>query len=127
VNVDMRLDGTPAAAARARAAIEGFAADMPERRLRDVRLLVSELVTNSVRHAGLRAGETIHLLASITGAVLRVEVHDPGSGFERRRTPAPDSGRAGGWGLVLVAELADRWGMDDAGAGTRIWFELSAA
>ena len=123
MTVDVHLDGTAAAPARARAVIDGFSGRVPEMRLRDVRLLVSELVTNAVRHAGLRGGDRIRLLASLSGAVLRVEVHDPGHGFEPRR-PEPDPSRSSGWGLYLVEEIADRWGMDGAGTGTRIWFEL---
>ena len=123
MTVDLRLSGTPDAAAMARHALDRFAAVVPERRMRDVRLLVSELVTNAVRHAGLREGDHIHLLARLRNGVLRVEVHDPGSGFELRE-PAPDPARASGWGLYLVDELSDRWGMEGAQPGTRIWFEL---
>jgi anti-sigma regulatory factor (Ser/Thr protein kinase) len=127
VTVDVELEGSPAAAARARQALDGLAGELPERRMRDVRLLVSELVTNAVRHAGLHAGDKIRLLAGVTGSVLRVEVHDPGRGFELR-APSPDPTRASGWGLYLVSELSDRWGMDGVpcAGGTRIWFELAA-
>jgi anti-sigma regulatory factor (Ser/Thr protein kinase) len=123
LTVDLELEGTPDAAAEARRALERFAGDVPERRLRDVRLLVSELVTNAVRHAGLGSGDTIRLLVRHHEAVLRVEVHDPGIGFEPR-APVPDPARASGWGLYLVEELSDRWGMDGSRGGTRIWFEL---
>jgi anti-sigma regulatory factor (Ser/Thr protein kinase) len=125
MTVELELEGTPRAAAEARHALDRLAGTVPERRLRDVRLLVSELVTNAVRHAGLRAEDRICLLVQLREAVLRVEVHDPGTGFELR--PAqPDPSRASGWGLYLVEELSDRWGME-AGAGrrgTRIWFEF---
>ena len=57
-------------------------------------------------------------------ASLRVEVHDPGSGFELEQAPT-DPLRASGWGLVLVAELADRWGVDQS-PRTRVWFEMDA-
>jgi anti-sigma regulatory factor (Ser/Thr protein kinase) len=125
VRVDVELQGTPAAAAQARQALDRLAGAMPDSRLRDLRLLVSELVTNSVRHAGLRADDRIRLLVQRRDAVLRVEVHDPGSGFELR-APAPDPTRTSGWGLYLVDELADRWGMEASAesAGTRVWFEL---
>jgi anti-sigma regulatory factor (Ser/Thr protein kinase) len=126
LTVDLELEGTPDAAAAARRALDGLMGQVPERRLRDVRLLVSELVTNAVRHAGLGAEDRIRLLVQLREAVLRVEVHDPGSGFELR-APEPDPARASGWGLYLVSELSDRWGMDGADAGTpgtRIWFEF---
>jgi anti-sigma regulatory factor (Ser/Thr protein kinase) len=127
VTVDLELEGTPDAAATARQALEDFSDRVPERRLRDVRLLVSELVTNSVRHAGLKAGDRIRLIVRMHEAVLRVEVDDPGTGFELR-PPQPDPARASGWGLYLVDELSDRWGMERGGhGGTRIWFELDAA
>jgi anti-sigma regulatory factor (Ser/Thr protein kinase) len=127
VTVDVELENNPEAAAAARRALDGLSGEVPERRLRDVRLLVSELVTNAVRHAGLSAGDTIGLIAGLHEAVLRVEVDDPGSGFELR-APKPDPARASGWGLYLVEQLADRWGMDRGGrGGTRIWFELDGA
>jgi anti-sigma regulatory factor (Ser/Thr protein kinase) len=127
VSVDLELEGTPEAAAAAREAVAHFSDRVPERRLRDVRLLVSELVTNAVRHAGLSASDRIRLIVRLHEAVLRVEVDDPGTGFELRR-PEPDPARASGWGLYLVDELSDRWGMDRGGrGGTRIWFELDAA
>jgi hypothetical protein len=58
--------------------------------------------------------------------MVRVEVDDPGSGFEPR-APEPDPTKASGWGLYLVDELADRWGVGPGSrGGTRIWFELDA-
>ena len=54
--------------------------------------------------------------------MLRVEVHDPGGGFVPS-APSPDPARPSGWGLYLVAELADRWGVD-SDERTRVWFEL---
>ena len=49
--------------------------------MRDVRLLVSELVTNAVRHANLDDGDVIGLVVELADDALRVEVHDPGGGF----------------------------------------------
>jgi anti-sigma regulatory factor (Ser/Thr protein kinase) len=84
-----------------------------------VLLLVSELVTNAVRHA---VGETLRLVVMIDDGALRVEVHDPGGGFEPQ-APELDPARPSGWGLFLVDELADRWGVD-ATPLTRVWFEM---
>jgi anti-sigma regulatory factor (Ser/Thr protein kinase) len=87
-----------------------------------VALLVSELVSNAVRHSDASPASAILLSvdASEPGA-LCVEVTDRGSGF----APAPRDpvGGAGGYGLYLVNAHARRWGVDDEG-GTRVWFEL---
>jgi anti-sigma regulatory factor (Ser/Thr protein kinase) len=88
----------------------------------DACLLVSELVTNSVQHAGQPAGAPVQIRAAATDGVLRVEVHDRGHGPVRRRAPGP---RQGGFGLHLVEQLAARWGTNQE-HGTRVWFELAA-
>jgi anti-sigma regulatory factor (Ser/Thr protein kinase) len=87
----------------------------------DVVLLVSELVTNSVRHAGQPAGAPVLIRAAAVDGVVRVEVHDSGHGPVRRRAP----GRHGGFGLHLVNELAARWGVS-YDQGTRVWFVVAA-
>ena len=126
VTIDLQLDNNPDAASLARRALDGLTDEVPERPLRDAQLLVSELVTNAVRHAGLRTGDRIRVRVELDDRNVHVEVHDPGMGFELR-APEPDPTRMSGWGLYLVDELADRWGMDDGGVGTRIWFELGRA
>jgi anti-sigma regulatory factor (Ser/Thr protein kinase) len=123
VTVDVELESSPEAAAVARLALEKLAGRVPASRLRDLRLLVSELVTNAVRHAGLVRGDRIRLVVEVGERAVRVEVHDPGHGFTPR-PPRPDPARTSGWGLYLVDELADRWGVDGAGQGSRVWFEL---
>ena len=88
-----------------------------------LRLLVSELVTNSVRHVtGSR--DPVELAVRIGARAIRVEVRDGGAGFEPGR-PEP-RGADGGFGLFLVERLASRWGVD-TGDGTRVWFELDLA
>jgi anti-sigma regulatory factor (Ser/Thr protein kinase) len=119
----LELAGHPDSVARARHALGELVDTLSERRLDDVRLLVSELVTNAIRHARTEPDATVRLLVETSDGRLRVEVHDHGAGFE----PAPrdpDPTRAGGWGLYLVEQLADRWGVD-AADGTRVWFELT--
>jgi anti-sigma regulatory factor (Ser/Thr protein kinase) len=122
VRVERRLAVAPEAAAEARHALAPLADELPDGRLRDVRLLVSELVTNAVRHANLDTDDVIGLVIELADHTLRVEVRDPGGGFEPS-TPSPDPARASGWGLYLVAELADRWGVD-SDHETLVWFEL---
>jgi anti-sigma regulatory factor (Ser/Thr protein kinase) len=122
VRLERELPVSPEAAASARHALDGLAAELPGGRLRDVRLLVSELVTNAVRHANLTDGDVIGLVVDLAEEALRVEVHDPGGGFVPS-APSPDPTRPSGWGLYLVAELADRWGVDSDDR-TLVWFEL---
>ena len=83
-------------------------------------LLVSELVSNSVRHA---AADSIGIRFEVNPQNVRVEVADPGPGFNPNGAPPTSGQPAGGWGLRLVDEMADRWGTlnDD---GFRVWFEL---
>ena len=95
---------------------------VPDRVLPDLQLLVSELVTNSVRHADLVPGQRIELRVAVAPGMVRVEVEDPGPGF----TPTPRrSGerRDDGWGLYLVEHIADRWGVVD-GPPSIVWFEM---
>jgi anti-sigma regulatory factor (Ser/Thr protein kinase) len=109
-------------AAAARHAIDDMSTQLPEDQIGDVRLLVSELVTNALRHGELAESDHIVLRVAVSEGAVRVEVSDPGKGFE----PSPsveDPTSADGWGLYLVATLSDRWGVE-RGADTRVWFEL---
>ena len=119
---EVELPRDPDSAAEARRALGEVADHLSPRRLEDARLLVSELVTNAIRHADLGDDDVI-LLVVVTGErALRIEVCDPGRGFEVTE-PQPDPTRPSGWGLYLVRELSDRWGVDRSGQ-TRVWFEL---
>lgn len=111
------------APAAAREVIDAILADrLTPASLAEVRLVVSELVTNAVRHGPSGRGP-IELTVSLGGDVARVEVADGGQGF---RPPGgdPEPGRQGGWGLVVVDRLAARWGVE-GGRFTRVWAELS--
>ncbi|MEZ0292417.1 MAG: ATP-binding protein [Solirubrobacteraceae bacterium] len=121
----VELAHDPDSPAAARRALGDLADHLPRRRLQDAELLVSELVTNAIRHAGLDDGDTITLSVEASDRALRIEVSDPGPGF----APAehyPDSDHPSGWGLYLVRELSDRWGVE-RNALTRVWFELDRA
>ena len=122
MRLERALAVSPEAAAEARHALDDLGAEMSNERIRDVQLLVSELVTNAVRHANLADGDVIGLVIELADDSLRVEVHDPGGGFVPS-APSPDPARPSGWGLYLVAELADRWGVDSDDS-TLVWFEL---
>lgn len=88
-----------------------------EPRYDDVVLVVSELVTNSVRHG---SSDGIDVKVSAGNGRIRVEVSDNGPGF------AADAPRGEGLGLAIVERLADRWGMSDERRKFTVWAELSA-
>ena len=87
-------------------------------------LLVSELVSNSVRHSGGREGEDLVLRVYLWADSCRLEVEDPGR--DRVIAPKPpDLFRGGGMGLNLVQTLSERWGVVRAAEGpTRVWAQL---
>ena len=93
----LRLPPDPAAAATARRALADLEEAVGPRVLEDLRLLVSELVTNSVRHAGASAGHPVEVEVSLWPQRVRVEVGDAGQGSPARRPPTrrdPHSGWA---------------------------------
>jgi anti-sigma regulatory factor (Ser/Thr protein kinase) len=122
MRLEVELSRDPDSAAEARRALGEVADHLSPRRLEDARLLVSELVTNAIRHAGLGDDDVILLVLVTAERALRIEVCDPGRGFEVSE-PEPDPTRPSGWGLYLVRELSDRWGVERS-AETRVWFEL---
>jgi anti-sigma regulatory factor (Ser/Thr protein kinase) len=122
VRFEVDLARDPDSAAEARRALGEVSDHLSPRRLEDARLLVSELVTNAIRHAGLDDDDLIKLVVVTGEQALRIEVCDPGRGFEPAE-PSLDPARRSGWGLYLVRELSDRWGVD-RNAQTRVWFEL---
>ncbi|MGV9313274.1 ATP-binding protein [Streptomyces sp. NPDC003691] len=87
-------------------------------------VVLSELVTNAVRHGGAPGRQIETRCVRTTTGGLRIEVHDTGDGSPAPARPGPDAG--GGRGLWLVAELADRWGVESrVGPGKYVWAELS--
>ncbi|POX49119.1 hypothetical protein C3489_25585 [Streptomyces sp. Ru71] len=87
-------------------------------------LLVSELVTNALRHATGPIGVRLVRPAGRDGrGVLLVEVSDPLPDMPRERTPHPDD--ESGRGLQLVASASRRWGTRPGDGGKTVWFELA--
>jgi anti-sigma regulatory factor (Ser/Thr protein kinase) len=89
----------------------------------DVELLVTELATNGVKHARTVDGNRITLDARVEPGHLRIEVRDGGNGFSHRRRDR-ELTEPGGWGLMLVEGLADRWGIEGE-PSTTVWFEMA--
>jgi anti-sigma regulatory factor (Ser/Thr protein kinase) len=110
------------AVSRARDAIASFDGRLEQKLRDDAQLLVSELVTNAVRHghAGNELDRVVMYFA-LSAERLRVEVCDGGPGFDPSELRVPSG--LGGKGIVFVEKLASRWGVsiDD---GTCVWFEL---
>jgi len=112
----------------ARHTVAGLAPFLDRGVAENAELLVSELVTNAVRHAGLPSEASIEFSVRASPEVLMVEVADTGQGFDRppnRLRTVAGSASASGWGLFLVDRIADRWGAVHMDGETRVWFELS--
>ena len=120
---EISLAPAPAAATTARTEVtERLAASLGKQVLEDARLLVTELITNALRHGALTPGDVVSVKASVDQGVVRLEVTDPGrDGDVEVREPGP---RGGGYGLFLVEQLAKRWGVDRR-EGTTVWCELA--
>jgi len=113
----------PSAPAAARRALGCLDSSVDGELLERSGLAVTEVVTNSVLHAGVAPPQRIDLQVSLLPELLRIEVSDQGSGF----IPVPVSSKPDraprGWGLWLVDQLTDRWGVD-RGRSTRVWLEF---
>jgi anti-sigma regulatory factor (Ser/Thr protein kinase) len=120
--ISVRLNGGPEAAARARRELSKLRGDLDPPLMETLRLLVTELVSNSVRHAN---AQTVVLKVIVGRSVVITEVSDEGPGFDP--AGAPDAGSESGWGLFLVERLAHRWGVSASEQSTRVWFELQRA
>jgi anti-sigma regulatory factor (Ser/Thr protein kinase) len=116
------LMAAPDAGAAARRQFDDVAGHVEKDVIDRSHLVLTELVANSVKHAGLGRDQQIDLGLSVLTELVRIEVRDEGRGFEPM--PArPDPEQESGWGLFLVDQLTDRWGIDP-GPGTRVWCEL---
>jgi two-component sensor histidine kinase len=113
--ITVTLPRGPGAPRRARTLLREHAAALDPDRLDTAVLLISELVTNAVLHG---TGE-IRLIIDVNGGDARFAVADEGDRAPIvRDAPGPE----GGWGLRLVGQLANRWGVLDG--RTQVWFEI---
>jgi anti-sigma regulatory factor (Ser/Thr protein kinase) len=119
VTLSIDIPRDPTAPRIARSAVAGLSDRVAADVLPDVKLLVSELITNSVKYGGEGA---LCLKVDVDGPrKLRAEVIDQGVGFVpvARSRPATE---VGGWGLHLVQTLSNRWGVHEG--STHVWFEI---
>lgn len=113
--VTLQVESNPEAPGLSRSILSRIKSSL-EPRYDDVLLVVSELVSNSVKHT---SSDDIDVKVETHDGHVRVEVSDSGPGF----TPATP--RGDGLGLTIIEKLADRWGMSDPGDRFTVWAELS--
>ncbi|MEU0855770.1 ATP-binding protein [Streptomyces griseofuscus] len=89
----------------------------------DVLLCVRELATNAVVH-GVPPGRGFLLRLCHEAALVRVEVHDSGTGVPAVAHPTLDEG---GRGLLLVSALSDKWGVGQRSPGKIVWCDFAVA
>jgi anti-sigma regulatory factor (Ser/Thr protein kinase) len=114
----LELPRTLEAPSHARDVLDQLDPKLPEHLLPDLRLLVSELVSNGVKYGG---DGPVRVEIKNEPHRVRAEIVDQGVGF----TPVERDGdlsRVGGWGLHLVDRLTDRWGTYEG--STHVWFEI---
>jgi len=118
----MRLGNGVDSAAEARRAIAQLRADLDPPLMETLRLLVTELVTNSVRHTDC---DSLTLSIAIGRSGVLTEVVDTGPEFDPEEAASDDPDC--GWGLFLVQRLSQNWGVTTIDGSKRVWFELQRA
>jgi anti-sigma regulatory factor (Ser/Thr protein kinase) len=88
-------------------------------------LVVSELVSNSLRHAGLAAGDPIDVELTSSNGDVWVAVRDGGPGFDPSARPGPPAN--GGLGLSVITALAREWGVERGPDGFEVWCVMDTA
>ena len=111
------------AAGSARRALGEFRGQLAEDVIERSALVVTEVVTNSVKHAGLTAAQPIDLNIQVLPGCLRIEVTDEGATRFDPVVTRPEPGQRSGRGLWMVDQLTDRWGVDFS-RSTRVWCEF---
>lgn len=86
-------------------------------------VIFSELVTNAIRHSGVRETAELHIVLQVGPDGIRGRVADAGRGFDPDRVPERRPLQEGGFGLRIVDELASSWGVQGRGRN-EVWFEL---
>ena len=125
--VRIELPADQFAPAKARRAVEGLGASIPPRCLQDLRLLVSEVVTNVVRHACFPDGSEPLMVMKVAvdeQGKVKASICDAGAGFEPPARPRPREDKSGDWGLYILDKISDRWGTRREGRLFCVWFEL---
>jgi anti-sigma regulatory factor (Ser/Thr protein kinase) len=116
--LSVELPRTPKAPFLARRALDDLEGRLAPEVLPDMRLLVTELITNSVKYGG---EGPVRLEVQASSESVRAEIIDQGVGFTPK-VRDNDLDRVGGWGLHLTEHLTSRWGTYEG--STHVWFEI---
>lgn len=105
---------------------------VPDDTVDDVALVLTELVSNAVRHGAPLTGGTLEASWHVGARSVHVEVRDagdgpPGSDDGAVRLTEPDQDATGGRGLVIVEAMARTWGVRTSRDGAAVWAELARA
>jgi anti-sigma regulatory factor (Ser/Thr protein kinase) len=122
-SLEFELAARPTAGVEARRALLARRGTLPASVRDDVLLVVTELVNNAVRHAKAGPDRPVRVEIRHRAPTLRVAVFDEGNGFTSDG-PRAEGEKSGGWGLFLVDQIADRWGITSTGSGTCVWLEI---
>jgi anti-sigma regulatory factor (Ser/Thr protein kinase) len=117
------LPAKPAAGYAARHALLAHRGALPSSVRDNVLLLVTELVSNAVRHAQAGADQMVRVELRHRARTVSVAVFDAGSGFTAE-VPRVRPDQTGGWGLFLLDRIADRWAITSTASGTCASFEI---
>jgi anti-sigma regulatory factor (Ser/Thr protein kinase) len=111
------LPSLPTSASKARGVVARAFVGLPETLLDDAQLLVSEAVSNAIKHSEQPADVPIRLSGYLAGSRARIEVADEGPGLTR------DAVRDG-FGFRIFDEIATAWGVGQIDGRSTTWFEL---
>lgn len=121
IGLEVELEAVPRAAARARQALAVFAESLPAEVYTNLRTVVTELVTNSVKY-GPAKGVAVSVTLAADGTICG-DVFDAGRGGVEPRPGADPA--SGGIGLLVVDALTRSWGVHPN--SSHVWFELDAS
>lgn len=128
--VALTLAATSDAPALARHAAAAALADWSQERRDAALLVISELVTNAVRHGSAAPSDRVTLRVRRRGHATRIEVGDRraqgGTPVTAQGAALDDERKRSGWGLSIVAELTDSWGVEHGREHTCVWCEIVA-
>ncbi|HET7567316.1 MAG TPA: ATP-binding protein [Gaiellaceae bacterium] len=126
--IRLRIPAKAEYIALARLTLTGLAelTDMADATLADLKLALTEAVSNSIRHAYDGSGGHVEIAYELTGSELRIEVVDDGAGFDPTRPPALEGGELteGGLGIAIIRTIADELEIDSepGSRGSRLRF-----